>query len=284
MQFPIQPLPIPEPLEHIPQSPKTLQIRGVFPDMKKFTFLTVVGPRNYSTYGEDVCKTLITGLKGYPIVIVSGLAHGIDRIAHESALDNNLTTIAFPGSGLNDKMIYPRTNYQLAMRILESGGALISEFKDDEGGLHWMFPTRNRLMAGLSTATLVIEAEHKSGTRITARLATEYNRDVLAVPGNIFSKNSEGTNELIKLGATPITCSQDILEALGFQVTETAPLDLFSECTPEEQNVLEKLNAPKQKGDLVRELGIPIHKANILLSQMELSGLIKDAGGEIRRV
>jgi DNA processing protein len=282
--FPIQPFEIPEPLQHIPQPPKQLSIRGVFPDMKKFTFLTVVGPRNYTSYGEDVCRTLIAGLAGYPIVIVSGLAHGIDRIAHESALDNKLITVAFPGSGLDDTALYPKTNFNLAMRILESGGALVSEFKDTEGGLTWMFPTRNRLMAGLSVATLVIEAEHKSGTRITARLATEYSRDVLAVPGNIFSKNSEGTNELIRLGATPITCANDILEALGFHVTETTPMDLFSQCSPEEQSVIELLNTPKMKGDLIREMDIPVHKANILLSQMELNGLIKDVGGEIRRI
>ena len=281
--FPIQPLEIPEPLHHIPQPPKQLFIRGTFPDMNKYTFLTVVGPRNYTSYGEDVCKTLIAGLAGYPIVIVSGLAMGIDAIAHESALDNKLLTVAFPGSGLDNNVLYPKSNVNLAMRILDSGGALVSELKNDQASANWTFPQRNRLMAGLSVATLVIEAEHKSGTRITARLATEYNRDVLAVPGNIFSKNSEGTNELIKLGATPITCAQDILEALGFTVTETTPMDLFSQCSPEEEQVLRLLNTPKMKGDLIRELGIPVHKANILLSQMELSGLIKDVSGEIRR-
>lgn len=284
MHFPIQPFPIPEPLQHIPQPPKQLSIRGTFPDMKKFTFLTVVGPRNHSAYGLDACKTLIAGLAGYPIVIVSGLAMGIDAIAHETALEHNIPTIAFPGSGLDDKVLYPKINFQLAMRILESGGALVSEFPNNQESAQWTFPSRNRLMAGLSIATLVIEAEHKSGTRITARLATEYNRDVLAVPGNIFSKNSEGTNELIRLGATPITCSNDILEALGFHITETAPLDLFSQCSPQEQSVIELLSSPKQKGDLIRELGIPVHKANILLSQMELNGLIKDVSGEIRRI
>ncbi len=281
--YPINSLPIPEPLLHIPQPPKQLSIRGTFPNIKKFTFLTIVGPRNYSAYGQDVCKTLIAGLAGYPIVIVSGLATGIDTIAHQSALDNNIITVAFPGCGLDDNVIYPRSNLVLAEKILNSGGALVSEFKNNQTGAQWTFPQRNRLMAGLSVATLVIEAEHKSGTRITARLATEYNRDVLAVPGNIFSKNSEGTNELIKLGATPITSSADILEALGFHVTETAPMDLFSQCSPQEQLVIELLNTPKQKGDLIREIGIPVHKANILLSQMELNALIKDVGGEIRR-
>lgn len=284
MQFPINNLEIPEPLKHIPQPPKQLSVRGTFPNFEKNKFLCVVGSRKYTSYGEDVCRTLIADLAGYPIVIVSGLAHGIDRIAHESALENNLLTIAFPGSGLDDKVLYPKAQYQLAQNILMSGGALVSEFKSDFSATLWSFVQRNRLMAGLAHATLVIEAEHKSGTRVTARLATEYNRDVFAVPGNIFSKNSEGTNELIKLGATPITCAQDILEALGFTVTETKPAELFSQCTPEEEQVIRLLNNPKMKGDLIRELGIPIHKANILLSQMELKGLIKETGGEIRRV
>lgn len=281
--FPINPLSIPEPLHHIPQPPKKLSIRGIFPDISKYKFLTVVGSRKYTPYGEDACRTLIAGLAGYPIVIVSGLAHGIDRISHEAALENKLLTVAFPGSGLDDSVLYPKAQYQLAMQILQSGGALISEFDHDFTATLWSFVQRNRLMAGLSDATLVIEAEHKSGTRVTAKLATEYNRDVLAVPGNIFSKNSEGTNELIKLGATPIICAQDILEALGFTVTETVPMDLFSQCSPDEESVLKHLSSPQQRGELIRKIGLPTHKVNILLSQMELKGLIKDVGGEVRR-
>ncbi len=284
MQFPINDLPIPEILKNIPQPPKKLSIRGVFPDFQKYTFLTVVGPRKYTNYGEDVCRSLIAGLKGYPVVIVSGLAHGIDRIAHEAALEHGLITVAFPGSGLDGKVLYPKAQFQLAMRILESGGALVSEFKDDQLPQTWVFPTRNRLMAGIARATLVIEAEHKSGTRITARLATEYDRDVLAVPGNIFSKNSEGTNELIKLGATPVTSSQDILEALGFHITETTPMDLFSQATPEEESILKLLSSPQNRGEIIRNSGLQTHKVNILLSQMEIKGMIKEIGGEIRRV
>lgn len=284
MNFPIEPLSIPEPLLHIPQQPKKLFIRGNFPDMNKFVYLTVVGPRKYTNYGEDACRTLIAGLKGYPIVIVSGLAYGIDRISHEAALDTGLITVAFPGSGLNDRVLSPKGQYQLAMQILESGGALVSEFEPDFPATLWSFAHRNRLMAGLARATLVIEAQHKSGTRITARLATEYNRDVLAVPGSIFSKNSEATNELIRMGATPITTSQDILEALGFEITESTPADLFSQCNPDEESVINLLSSSKPRGELMREMNIPTHKANILLSQMELKGLIKEVGGEIRRV
>ena len=198
MQFFINNLPIPEPLLHIPQAPKRLLIRGTFPDISKYKFLTVVGSRNYTSYGEDACRTLIAGLKGYPVVIVSGLANGIDRISHEAALDTGLITVSFPGSGLDDTVLYPKAQYQLAMQILHSGGALVSEFENDFKSTLWSFIQRNRLMAGLSHATLVIEAKHKSGSRVTAKLATDYNRDVLAVPGSIFSENSE-----ILLKSTP---------------------------------------------------------------------------------
>jgi DNA processing protein len=231
----------------------------------------------------DFIKKLIEGLRGYPIVIVSGLAHGIDGIAHTAALDAGLTCIGFPGSGLGEKVLYPRYNLELAKKILISGGCLISEHSENTVGNVWSFPKRNRLLARLSKATLIIEATNESGSRITTRLATEYNRDVLAVPGNIFSKNSEAPNELIKLGATPITSSQDLLEALGFHVTEKAPLDLFSLCDPNEEQILKILSSPLPRGELIRKLGMPTHKANSLISGMEIKGLIKDSGGEIRR-
>ena len=122
---------------------------------------------------------------------------------------------------------------------------------------------------------------------------SETSRDVVALnacfkystcPGNIFSKKSEGTNELIRMGATPITCVNDILEALGFTVTETAPMDLFSQCSPEEESILKHLSSPQQRGELIRKAQLPTHKVNVLLSQMEIKGLIKDVNGEIRRV
>ncbi len=268
----------------LPQKPKNLFIRGTFPDEPHLVFLTVVGARNYSSYGEEACRKLIEGLRGYPIILVSGLAHGIDGIAHTTALDIGLTCIGFPGSGLGEKVLYPRYNVELAKKILHAGGCLISEHTEHTMGNIWSFPKRNRLLAGLSKATLLIEATNESGSRITTRLATEYNRDVLAVPGNIFSKNSEAPNELIKLGAIPITSSQDILEALGFHVTEKAPLDLFSLCEPDEEQVLKLLSAPLVRGELIRKLNMPTQRANSLISQMEIKGLIKEAGGEIRRV
>lgn len=268
---------------HIPDIPKQLFIRGNFPSDNHLVFLTIVGSRNNTSYGRQACETLIKGLRGYPVVIVSGFAHGIDTIAHESALDAGLITIAFPGSGLGERVLHPKSNKHLARKILETGGCLVSEFSENQDSSHWTFPQRNRLMAGLARATLLIEATHKSGSRITARLATEYNRDVLAVPGDIFRETSQAPNELIRMGATPITNSQELLEALGFQVTEQPMLDLFKHASPDEQIILKLLSSPMKRGDVIRASGLGTVKANILLSQMELKGLIKEHGGELRR-
>jgi DNA processing protein len=267
----------------IPDQPKQLFARGDFPTDQHFVFLTVVGSRRLSHYGKQACQQLISGLRGYPIVIVSGLAAGIDTVAHESALDAGLITIAFPGSGLHEKILHPRSNIHLTQKILESGGCLVSEFSELQASAPWTFPQRNRLMAGISRATLLIEATHKSGSRITTRLATEYNRDVLAVPGDIFRENSQAPNELIRMGATPITNAQELLEALGFQVTEQPMLDLFSKASPDEQNILKLLASPMRRGDLIRASNLSTSQINILISQMEMKGLIKDMGGELRR-
>ena len=138
-------------------------------------------------------------------------------------------------------------------------------------------------MAGISKAALIIEAAEKSGTLVTARLATEYNRDVLAVPGPIFSAVSKGTNKLIRLGATPITASDDVLEALGFKIDETTKLrTLFDDASPEEKLVLEILAEPLPRDELIRAMRMNISEANSLLSVMEIKGLIKEELGEIR--
>jgi DNA processing protein len=143
---------------------------------------------------------------------------------------------------------------------------------------------RNRLMAGISKAVLVIEAQEKSGTLITARLATEYNRDVLAVPGSIYSPNAKGTNKLIRQGATPITGVDDLLEALGFEKEEEEEKQqkLFEDLSPEEKKVINLLREPMPRDELIRALGIPIQNANSLLTVMEIKNLIKEEVGEIR--
>src|SRR3989344_1689451 len=175
----------PEGLIEIPQPPKELYIQGNLPSKEDGVLLAVVGSRRFTTYGRDVCEKIFSGLRNYPIVIVSGLAIGIDTLAHQNALKNGLKTIAMPGSGIDRKVLHPSSNRRLADEIIKSGGCLLSEYEPKLPAGAWTFPRRNRLMAGLSKAVLIIEAGERSGTLITARLATEYNRDVLAIPGSI---------------------------------------------------------------------------------------------------
>ena len=270
-------------LSEIPEPPKELWSAGA-PLVPDRVHLTVVGSRKYTSYGKDVCEELIAGLAGYDIAIVSGLAMGIDTIAHNAAIDAELQTIAVPGSGLHPDVLYPRTNLALAKRILEHDGTLLSEFTPDSPAARWTFPKRNRIMAGLSQATLIIECTERSGTRITARLATDYNRDVFAVPGNIFSETSVGTNKLIALGATPIMSSLDILLALGFNpnTEEATPVDT-SDPPPLEASVITFLAEPKDREEVLAFLELPINEATVLLMKMEIAGLIKETMSGLRR-
>lgn len=275
---------IPSPLKEIPQPPKKLYISGELPK-DGTVYLAVVGSRKATTYGKDTVKKLIEGLKGYPIAIVSGLAVGIDALSHEAALSAGLCAVGFPGSGISDGALMYNLNQKLINRILESGGCLISEFEPEQKAQHWTFPMRNRLVAGISKAVLIVEAQEKSGTLITARMALDYNKDILAVPGPINSEYSKGTNKLIRLGATPITCSDDILLALGFDVDEgTKQQSLFDDALPEEKSVLKLLPEPMGRDDLIRAMKLPVPEANALLSVMEMKGLIREELGEIRSV
>jgi DNA processing protein len=271
----------PERLLEIPQPPKKLYLAGQLPS-NEYKYLCVVGARKYTNYGAEVVEKLIGDLTGQKIAIVSGLALGIDTLAHQAALGAKLPTVAIPGSGLSPKAIYPATNLQLAEKIIENGGALLSEFEPDFKATTWSFPQRNRLMAGLSHAIFVIEAEAKSGTLITARMATDYNRDVFTVPGNIFSANSAGPHLLLKLGATPITSADDILIALGLETNNPENQKLnYDNCSPEEKKIIECLSEPLPRDELSRKADIAIGELNGILSIMEIKGLIKENMGEI---
>ena len=284
----IQKLPknkFPKALLELPQPPEELWIIGELPD-ENLIYLCVVGSRKFTSYGREACEKIIAGLKGYPIVIVSGFAMGIDTIAHKKAMQMGLKTVVFPGSGLSSEAMYPKTNIKLMNEVVENGGCLISEFDPDFKATQWSFPMRNRLMAGISKATLIIEAEERSGTLITARLTTEYNRDLLVVPGSIFSSNSKGTNRLLRQGATPVTCAEDVLEALGFEIEKDARKQaaLFEDLSPEEKKVVDLLREPMPRDDLIRAMKHPIPTANAILSVMEIKDLIKEELGEIRLV
>lgn len=203
----------PRNLREIPQPPAHLWLRGSLPP-EGHKLLAVVGSRSLSEYGRQACQELIAGLAGHPISIVSGLALGADACAHQAALDAGLHTIAIPGSGLNDEVIAPRSNFPLAMDILAAGGALLSEQEPDHVPFPSDFPSRNRIMVGMADAVLVIEAGERSGTLITARLAGEYNRDLLCVPHRIGDQNGIGTNQFIRLGAELVTEPVHVLDAL----------------------------------------------------------------------
>jgi len=279
----MQQLPIPYLLQQIPDKPTQLYIRGNFPDENNYKFLTVIGSRKFTTYGKQVCNNIIRGLAGYPIVIVSGLALGMDAIAHTAALENNMITIAVPGSGLDDDVLYPASNRALGEKILRSGGALVSEYEPDFKATNWSFPKRNRIMAGMSHAVLVIEAVNKSGTRLTARLATDYNREVFSIPGSIFSPSSEGCNELIREGATPVTSAADILDFFGFNETQPVQSQIIA-LGADEEKVINLLNEPISRNSIANRLDMSIIKLNILLSSMEIKGLIKEELGKIYKL
>lgn len=206
-------------LMEIPDPPEALWFIGTMPP-KEYKTLAVVGSRALSEYGKEACEYLIAGLAGYPISIVSGLALGADACAHRAALKAGLHTVAVPGSGLDEKSIYPRTNLGLAKAILQSGGALISEHPPEYKAQAYDFPSRNRIMVGLSDAVLVIEAGTQSGTLITARLTADYNRDLLCVPHRIGDPHGEGANQFIRLGAVLVSEPLHILEALGITPRE----------------------------------------------------------------
>ncbi|MCK9352197.1 MAG: DNA-processing protein DprA [Candidatus Pacebacteria bacterium] len=274
----------PASLLQIPQQPKKLFLAGELPSEDSI-FLAVVGSRKHTSYGADACEKIIEGLAGYPIVIVSGLALGIDALAHRAAIRAGLKTLAVPGSGIHPKAIYPRTNLSLAEEIVGTGGALLSEYEPDFRATTWSFPARNRIMAGLSRAVLVIEADERSGTLITARLATEYDRDVYVIPNGIFSPGSRGSNKLLKQGAYPITDAADIPLLLGLKndnvpFQERLPFDL----SPEEQTIFTLLAEPMPRDDLIRASGVPTSNANTLLSVMEIKGIIVERGGVFRRI
>ncbi len=267
-------------LNEINDPPKSLRIVGEIPQTEKY--LAVVGSRKYSEYGKAVCEKLIEGLRGYPITIVSGLALGIDSIGHKAAMKAGLKTIAIPGSGLSEKTLYPTSHLNLAKEIVENGGCLLSEFEDNIPGYPSNFPQRNRIIAGISDATLVIEAELKSGTLITSKYAIEYNRDVFTVPNSVFSKTSEGPHMLLRLGATPITQSNDIVTALGLKLHENLFESRdYKDCSSDEHEVINLLSEPISRNEIIQRLGKPVYVTQTILATMEIKGIIEEVMGEI---
>jgi DNA processing protein len=277
--------------KEIPDPPKQIYYRGQFPG-EHFHFLAVVGSRNITSYGKDCIEKIIEGLRGQNICIISGLALGTDGESHNAALKNNLPTIGIPGSSIFEKSIGPKTNKDIAENILKSGGLLMSEYDETYPVGVWSFPARNRLMAALADAVLLIEAGEKSGTLITARLAVEYNKDVLCVPGPINSSNSFGTNMLIANGARLIQNSSDILHqfriALDESGTVSREIPAQENFTDLEKIVLVSLKEPISKDSLLNKLSEEIQcdigEFLTAVTMLEMKGYLKEEVGILRRV
>ena len=273
----------PELLKEINDPPKQLRYEGELPRSDN-KLLAVVGSRKYSSYGREVCETLIMGLSDAPVTIVSGLALGLDSVAHRSALRAGLQTIAIPGSGLDRKVLHPHSHVGLAGEIIENGGGIMSEYDDLMPAGVWAFPKRNRIMAGMCHATIIIEAERRSGTLITSRLATEYNREVGAIPGPLNSPTSDGPHMLIRLGAALIRDHNDVRELLGLKRTDEHPtlLDL-DDLSEDEKKFIKLLDKPCPRDELVRKSKLETSTASATLSLLEIKGLITEELGLVRK-
>jgi len=273
----------PSSLLEIPSPPEKLWVRGSWaPEGTKY--LAVVGSRALTRYGKEACDMLISGLAGYPISIVSGLALGADAAAHRAALKAGLHTLAIPGSGLNDNVISPRSNADLAQEILAAGGMLLSEQEPGEPSRPQYFPSRNRIMVGIADAILVIEAGDKSGTLITARLASEYNRDLLCVPHRIGDPHGFGSHLFIRLGAALVTEPLHILEALRIKPREGTDLALAGKLEGAEKTMYAVLVDPLSRDEAIRESKLVVGEALTALVSLELKGLIREEFSAWRRI
>jgi len=275
-------------LREIPFPPKKLYLWAKsdfqFPTSH---FLSVVGTRRNSAYGEEILRKIITELSPYGFCTVSGMALGIDTIAAKASLENNIPTVAVLGSGMSPEAFYPAKNFKLAEEIVAKGGAIISEYEPDFKATLWSFPQRNRIISGLSPATLVVEAPEKSGSLITARFALDQNRDVLAIPGGAYSQNSKGTNKLIKEGAGLVTSADDILRAYGLEISGRSDLPARSDLqnlSPEENKILEILAEPQDIDSLIRKSKMPSNIAQSIIGLLEIRGIIKKVGSDYARM
>ena len=267
----------PSSLAAIFDPPAGLFLRGDAPlDLLERPSVAIVGARACSPYGSHVARTLGCELAAAGLVVVSGMARGVDGEAHRGALEAGGATVAVLGCGVDRD--YPAAHRELARRIGRDG-LVVSEYAPGVEPAPWRFPARNRIVAGLAQVTVVIEARSKSGALITADLALEEGREVFAVPGEITSALSAGTNALLKLGAAVATSAADVLESFGLEPGEPEPPEL----TPSAGAVLARLRDGAQSADeLVRALGLDAGAAAAALTELELHGLLTETSGIFR--
>jgi DNA processing protein len=267
-------------LKAIHDPPPGLFLRGRA-DLELLTrpAVAIVGARSCTDYGAHVARSLARELAGAGVVAVSGLARGIDGWAHRGALERDGATIAVLGCGIDRD--YPRAHAALAAQIAEKG-LVVSEYPPGVPPAPWRFPARNRIVAGLALATVVVEARERSGALITADLALEEGREVLAIPGEITSALSQGTNALIRLGATPVTRADDVLEAIGIERAEVTSAGVPAG-TPAAE-ILAALDAGATTADeAARVTGLAPSVVAAALVELELGGLVEVRAGIYRR-
>lgn len=266
----------PDLLRHIPHPPFLLYIRGAM-DVWTGNCVAVVGTRRLSEYGKRSATHLSHGLAAAGLTIVSGLASGIDTLAHLAALDVGAKTIAVLGSGVDDRAVFPPRNLDMARRIVKTGGAVLSEYAPGTHGNQFTFPQRNRIISGLSRGVLIVEADEKSGAMITAKCAIDQDRDVFVVPGSMFSVTSRGPNKLIKLGAKAVTSAEDILEEYDIFFKKGGSTIVAANET--EAKIIAVLQGdPLDPNEIMRRTGLGIAEINTALAVMEINNKIKNLG------
>ncbi len=264
-------------LKEIDQAPPVIYVNGTLSPADEFA-VAMVGTRRVTAYGKQVTRDTSTYLAGHGLTIVSGLARGVDALAHQHAVQAGGRTIAVLGSGVD--VIYPPENHKLAEAIVDNG-AVISDYPlgtQPEGS---NFPPRNRIISGLSLATIVVEAGERSGALITADFAVEQGRDVFAVPGNVFSPASRGTNRLIQKGAYAMVSPQDVMDVLDLSQVENykdARQTLPADTT--EARILQVMGyEPIHVDEICQEVGLPVEQVSAALTMMELKGMVQHVGG-----
>lgn len=269
----------PQMLRNIDDAPSVLYYKGDLFDCNLSKTLAVVGSRRATSYAKDALAKIISELNGTDICVVSGLASGIDTTAHTSALNNDLKTIGVIASGFD--FTYPASNKELYKRIENGGGAVVSEYYPTFQPLQFRFPQRNRIVSGLSYGTLVAEASLQSGALITANLTLEQGRELMCIPGLITNPNTQGIYKLLKNGASLITCADDVLEALGWEV-KIEQKNLFElDLSDDEKLIFEALEI-EDKGfdELQAYTRLSIDDLLTYLTTMELKGIIKQVDGD----
>lgn len=263
-------------LTNIAKVPQYVYFTGTLPE-ERTTTVAIVGTRKPTAYGKEVANTLSFDLAKKGVVIVSGLALGIDSIAHKAALEANGMTIAVLANSV-DK-VYPSTNKDLADKIIKSGGAILSEYEPPTDARDYQFLARNRIVSGLSDAVIVIEAAARSGTLATVAHALEQGKEVFVVPGNITSPLSAGCNALLKQGAHIVTCAEDVLEVIAPELLEAQSI-LPLGSTPLESVIISLIQSGIRDGEeLQRQSLVTVGEFSQALTMMEINGVIRGLGG-----